>query len=157
MKIILLTVGQTQNREIKQLISNYVKRIGHYTPFEYRELQDVKVSKSTTEDKQKEMEGAQFLSFVKPGDFVVLLDERGELQTSRGFSETIRKHLNTLQRDLIFIIGGPYGFSKEVYDRANKLLGLSKMTFTHEMARLFFTEQIFRAFTILRGEPYHHD
>ena len=157
MKIILLAVGATTDKDLSEMIARYVKRIGFYAPFEMRELRDVRTTKAMTADKQKELEGERIMANIKPGDHVVLLDERGKMLTSREFANTIDRHMVTLQRDLIFVIGGPYGFSPDVYARANSQLSLSRMTFSHEMVRLFFTEQIYRAFTILRGEPYHHD
>lgn len=157
MKIILLAVGKTTDRGLADLIAKYVKRIGFYAPFELRELPDIKTTRAMTADKQKELEGEKILGMVRPGDRLVLLDERGKLMTSREFAEDIDRNMVNLQRDLIFVIGGPYGFSRDVYARANAMLSLSRMTFSHEMVRLFFVEQIYRAFTILRGEPYHHD
>lgn len=157
MKIILLAVGKTADRTMADAIENYVKRIKHYTPFEFKILPDVKTGKNVTEDKQKQLEGQQFMTCIQPGDKVVLLDERGKEYSSMEFSSYLGNCLSALQRNLIFIIGGPYGFSPEIYARANEKISLSRMTLTHEMVRLFFTEQIYRAFTIMRGEPYHHE
>lgn len=157
MKIILLTIGKTTDRDISPLIDRYVDRVRHFAPFEYRVLPDVKVSKSTTEERQKEMEGEAFLSCLGAGDRVILLDERGETPTSRVFAQQLNKLMATVTQNIVFIIGGPYGFSQAVYKRADARLALSAMTLTHEMARLFFAEQLYRAFTILRGMPYHHD
>jgi 23S rRNA (pseudouridine1915-N3)-methyltransferase len=117
----------------------------------------VKTTKKTTPQAQKEAEGAMILSQIQGGDHVVLLDERGKEFTSRQFSKFIEQKANTVQKNLIFVVGGPYGFSQEVYNRANSLLSLSKMTFPHELIRLFFTEQIYRALTISHNMPYHHD
>ncbi len=157
MKITLLAIGKTGTKYLQEGIDLYTKRIGHYVPFELKILPDVKTTKSLTADRQKSMEGDMFLSAIQPGDVVVLLDEHGKEMTSREFSGYLDKKMVTVAKNLIFIIGGPYGFSKEMYDRANEKLSLSKMTFSHEMIRLFFTEQIYRAMTILKGEPYHHD
>ncbi len=157
MKIRLLTIGETHDRMMRDAIDKYVRRIGHYTPFEMKTLPDVKVTKSTSEERQKELEGERFLAQISPSDRLVLLDERGKEMTSREFANDIGRLMTTLQRDLIFVIGGPYGFSQAMYQRANAMLSLTRMTMTHEMVRLFFTEQIYRAMTILRGEPYHHD
>lgn len=157
MKIQLLLIGNTSTPYLKEGIENYVKRIGHYVPFEVRTLPDVKAGKGMTEERQKEKEGAMILGSLQPGDLLVLLDERGKQMTSRGFAEWIDRKSVTVGKRLVFSIGGPYGFAQEVYDRADELLSLSKMTFSHEMVRLFFVEQIYRAMTILRGEPYHHD
>lgn len=157
MKITLLAIGKTGTKYLQEGIEQYTKRIGHYVPFEFKILSDVKTTRSLTVDKQKTMEGDIFMSSIMPGDVVVLLDERGKEMTSREFAGYLDRKMVTVARNLVFIIGGPYGFSKEVYDRANEKLSLSKMTFSHEMVRLFFTEQIYRAMTILKGEPYHHD
>ena len=157
MKITLLAIGKTNAKYLQEGIEQYTKRLGHYIPFELKILPDVKTTKSLTTDKQKEMEGQMFLSTIGQGDWVTLLDERGKEFTSREFANYIDKKMVTLPKNLIFIIGGPYGFSQEMYDRANEKLSLSKMTFSHEMIRLFFIEQIYRAMTVLKGEPYHHD
>ncbi len=118
---------------------------------------DIKSSKALTEDAQKQREGQTIISMLQPGDVVVLLDERGKEFTSREFAAYVDKKMVQGIKRLIFVIGGPYGFSSEMYQRANEKISLSRMTFTHEMVRLFFVEQIYRAMTILRGEPYHHD
>ncbi len=157
MKITLLAIGKTGTKYLQEGIEQYNKRIGHYVPFEFKILPDVKTTKSLTTEKQKEMEGDIFMSAIQTGDVVVLLDERGKEMTSREFANYLDKKMVTVAKNLIFIIGGPYGFSKAMYDRANEKLSLSKMTFSHEMIRLFFIEQIYRAMTILKGEPYHHD
>ncbi len=157
MKIRLLTIGATQDKLMREAIEKYVKRLGHYIPFEIKTLPDVKVTRSTTQDRQKEAEGERFLAQLNPGDRLVLLDERGEMLSSREFSDDISRLMTTMQYDLVFVIGGPYGFSQAMYSRANAMLSLSRMTMTHEMVRLFFIEQVYRAMTILRGEPYHHD
>ncbi len=157
MKISLLVIGKTNSSYLAQGIEEYVKRVSHYVPFELKVLPDIKTSKAMTQERQKELEGQAMLAAVQPGDYVVLLDERGKEMTSRQFAQYIDKKMVMLPKSLIFIIGGPYGFSQDVYSRANELLSLSKMTFSHEMVRLFITEQIYRAMTILRGEPYHHD
>ena len=118
---------------------------------------DIKASRTITAEMQKQQEGKAILSALQPGDIVTLLDERGKELTSREFSGLIERRMIQGIKRLVFIIGGPYGFAKEVYDKADDKLSLSRMTFTHEMVRLFFTEQIYRAMTIMRGEPYHHD
>lgn len=157
MKIVLLAIGKTSASYLQDGISQYLKRLSYYIPFELKILPDIKTSKALTEERQKELEGEVFLNNINGGDFVVLLDERGKEFTSREFASYIDKKMITLPKQLIFIIGGPYGFSKSLYDRANDKLSFSKMTFSHEMIRLFFVEQLYRAMTILRGEPYHHD
>lgn len=157
MKIELMVIGRTGARYLQDGIDGYIKRLSHYVPFELRCLPDIKTTKSLTEERQKELEGEQFLSQLQPGDCLVLLDERGKELTSREFASYIDRKMVSVPKRMLFVIGGPYGFSKAVYDRADDKLSLSRMTFSHEMVRLFFTEQLYRAMTILRGEPYHHD
>lgn len=157
MKITLLAIGKTNAKYLQEGIEQYIKRLSHYIPFEFKILPDVKTTKGLTQEKQKEMEGQMFLNCIQSGDVVVLLDEKGKEMTSREFSVYLDKKMVTVAKNLIFVIGGPYGFSQEMYNRANEKLSLSKMTFSHEMIRLFFIEQIYRAITILKGEPYHHD
>ncbi len=157
MKITLLAIGKTNAKYLHEGIEQYTKRLSHYIPFEFKILPDVKTTKGLTQEKQKELEGQMFLGAIQSGDMVVLLDERGKEMTSRDFSAYIDKKMVTVPKNLIFVIGGPYGFSTEMYNRANEKVSLSKMTFSHEMIRLFFIEQIYRAMTILKGEPYHHD
>lgn len=157
MKIILLAIGKTGEKYINEGIGQYIKRLSHYVPFEFKILPDVKTTKGISQERQKEMEGVMFQSVIQPGDVVVLLDERGREYTSREFANYLDRKMVTVAKNIVFIIGGPYGFSQEMYDMANEKLSLSKMTFSHEMIRLFFVEQIYRAMTILRGEPYHHD
>lgn len=158
MKIRLLAVGSMRDGALSGATAEYAAKIRRYWPFEIIEIADVKMGKGVADpSRQKELEGERIEGMCGAGDFVVLFDERGAEFTSREFSEFIQKKAVELPRNLIFIIGGPYGFSKSVYNRADKLMSLSRMTFTHEMARLFATEQIYRAATISRGEPYHHD
>jgi len=150
-------MGDVRDAVIDKAISQYSKKIPFYWPFSYVCLSDVKAARTAGSEKQKELEGKRFLVEITPGDFVMLLDERGKQFTSRDFSEFIARKSVELPRSLIFVIGGPYGFSQEVYNRADALISLSKMTFPHELVRLFFVEQLYRACTIYRGEPYHHD
>lgn len=157
MKIKLLCMGDVRDAVINQAISQYSKKIPFYWPFSYVCLPDVKSAKTAGPEKQKELEGKRFMSEITSGDYVMLLDERGKQFTSREFSEMIERKSVELPRSLIFVIGGPYGFSQEVYNRADAMISLSKMTFPHELVRLFFVEQLYRAGTIYRGEPYHHD
>lgn len=157
MKITLLLIGKTTTKYMQEGIELYVKRLAHYIPFEIRLLPDIKASKTLSSDKQKEMESLIFLSAIGQSDYVVLLDERGKEMTSREFAGYIDKKMISVPKNLVFVIGGPYGFAESMYARANEKLSLSKMTFSHEMIRLFFVEQIYRAMTILKGEPYHHD
>ncbi len=157
MKVILTAVGKTNNLNFKNAISDYQKRLKFYIPFEVEELPDIKNTKSMTEEEQKKREGEMLLKFFQEGDEVILLDDKGEEFSSMKFSAYIeKKSLSGLKR-LVFVIGGPYGFSPEVYDRANGKVSLSKMTFSHQMVRLIFVEQLYRAMTILKGEPYHHE
>lgn len=155
MKIQLLCVGSVRDGAIERCIVNYASRIPHYWPFSIINLPDVKTSGGS--DRQRDSEGEKILASVAPGDFLMLLDERGRLLTSRELSNFIQKKAVELPRNLIFAVGGPYGFSKKVYDRADAMLSLSPMTFPHELVRLFMVEQLYRAGTISRGEPYHHD
>jgi 23S rRNA (pseudouridine1915-N3)-methyltransferase len=152
-----MVVGRTTSANLRSGIEEYTKRINRYIQFDIVELPDVKTSRKLTEDKQKEAEGEMMLNRIQPSDFVVLLDERGKEMTSREFSVNLEKKMLTVPKQLYYIVGGPYGFSPDVYARANEKMSLSKMTFPHEMVRLFFTEQLYRAFTIQRNEPYHHD
>lgn len=156
MTIKLLTIGKTDDHALQNLIHTYVTRLEHYNKFELEIIPDLKKTKNLSVDQQKTAEGKLILDKVNTSDFVVLLDENGKQFSSEGFSEYIQKRLNSGMKQLIFVIGGPYGFSEEVYSRADGKLSLSKMTFSHQMVRLFFVEQLYRAFTILRNEPYHH-
>lgn len=156
MKIQLFVVGKTTDRATVQLIDRYVSRIGHYCSFEYVELPDAR-RRTTDVDVVKRLEGETILSKITNADRLVLLDERGRQYTSREFAATIENAMVTLPRNLVYVIGGPFGFSQAVYDRADAMLSLSKMTFPHELIRPFIVEQIYRAFTIMRGEKYHHD
>lgn len=156
MKIKLLAIGKTDNLHLQQLIDDYTKRLGFYISFEIQIIQDLKNTKSISEIQQKEKEGKLLLKQIDPSDEVILLDEKGKSYSSVAFSELLQKKLNSGIKNLIFIIGGPYGFSEEVYQRANGKISLSAMTFSHQMVRLFFIEQLYRGFTILKNEPYHH-
>ncbi len=157
MEITLITVGKTTTDYIQTGIQEYCKRLKRYVPFSIKHLPDIKNARKLTESQQKEEEGKLILAELSVSDYVVLLDERGEMLTSKEFSVFLQKGMLGGKKRMAFIIGGPYGFSPEVYERANYKLSFSKMTFSHEMIRLFFTEQVYRAMTILRGEPYHHD
>ena len=157
MKIVLCVVGKTTTGYVKEGVEEYASRVRRFLPFDLKIIPDIRTTKKITIQAQKEAEGVQILSQVASSDYVVLLDERGREFTSRGFSEFIEHKAQTLQKNIIFVVGGPYGFSEAVYTRADMLLSLSKMTFPHELIRLFFTEQIYRALTISRNRPYHHD
>lgn len=157
MKVCLLVIGKTDAFYIREGIAEYEKRLTRYIPYEMKVLPDVKNAKNLTESLQKEREGEMLLEQFQPGDFVVLLDERGRQYSSMEFSQFLaQKMLGTVKR-LVFVVGGPYGFSDGVYKRANDKISLSKMTFSHQMVRMIFAEQIYRAMTILKGEPYHHE
>lgn len=157
MEIELLTVGKTTIPFVLDGIAEYTRRLKHYIPYSVKSLPDIRNASKMDHSRQKEEEGKKILEALTPGDFVVLLDERGKQFSSMEFSSFIEKQMVGGRRKVIFVVGGPYGFSQSVYDRADSLLSLSRMTFNHEMVRLFFTEQVYRAMTILRGEPYHHE
>lgn len=157
MKIVLLCVGRTRDALFEKAMRRYADRLEHYVGFAIQILPDVKTSVKTTEQQQKEREGVAMLDALQPGDHVVLLDERGDECTSRQFSQRLERRITQGARRIVFIVGGPYGFAQAVYDRADAMLSLSRMTFSHEMVRVFFVEQLYRAMTIMRGEPYHHD
>ena len=156
MKTLLILVGKTTDKHFLTGISDYVERINHYMPFELVTIPELKNTKSLTEEQQKTAEGELILKQLQPADTVVLLDEHGRELRSIELARWLEQKRNTARR-LIFVIGGPYGFSSEVYGRANEKLSLSKMTFSHQMVRLIFTEQLYRACTIIKGEPYHHE
>ena len=156
MNIKLIAIGKTDNKNLQVLIEDYKKRLGHYIKFQLEIIPDIKKVKHLSETQQKEKEGDLILSKTQNSDVLVLLDENGKQLDSLAFSNFLQKHMNSGIKTLIFVIGGPYGFSDTVYKRANGKLGLSKMTFSHQMVRLFFIEQLYRGFTILRNEPYHH-
>jgi 23S rRNA (pseudouridine1915-N3)-methyltransferase len=156
MQIKLITIGKTDNKNLQALIEDYKKRLSHYIRFEFDIIPDIKNVKHLSETQQKEKEGELILSKTQKSDVVILLDENGKQMDSVAFSSYLQKHMNSGIKTLIFVIGGPYGFSESVYKRANGKLGLSQMTFSHQMVRLFFIEQLYRGFTILKNEPYHH-
>lgn len=156
MKIKLLFIGKEDAEMFQQAIDFYTKKIQFYNPFETIAIPYLKNTKSLSESEQKKREGELILKKIENGDFVVLLDENGKEKTSVDFSHFIQQNLNSGIKTVLFIIGGAYGFSDEVYERANQKLSLSRMTFPHLMTRLVFVEQMYRSFTILRNEPYHH-
>lgn len=157
MKIILLSVGKTDDVLSGQLIDGYQKKVNYYAPFDMETVADIKNTKNLSEKEQKLREGKNLLKAIHPSDYVVLLDDKGKQYASTEFARFIEKKMNVVPKRLVFIVGGPYGFSDEMYARANEKLSLSKMTFTHQMVRLVFAEQLYRAMTILNGEPYHHE
>ena len=156
MKTNLILIGKTDNKHLQAGIEDYTNRIGHYMPFAITVIPDIKKTKSLTMQQQREREGDLILKAVQPSDTLVLLDEHGKEMRSVEFASWIEKKQQTAHR-LVLCIGGPYGFSQAVYDRANEKISLSKMTFSHQMVRLILTEQIYRACTIIKGEPYHHE
>ena len=157
MKITLLAIGKTDARYFIDAIDEYQRRLEHYIPFDIQVIPDLKNTKSLTPDQQKEKEGELILKSLQPADYLVLLDDKGKEYTSMKFAEYIEKKTHTVARRLVFLIGGPYGFSQDVYDKAQEKLTLSRMTFSHQMVRLVFVEQLYRAMTILNNEPYHHE
>ena len=156
MNIKLLAIGKTDKKQLIQLIETYQKRLKFYIKFDFEIIPDIKNAKNLSEVQQKQKEGELILSKINSSDNLVLLDENGKQMDSISFSGYIQKHMNSGLKQLVFVIGGPYGFSQEVYAKAQGKISLSKMTFSHQMVRLFFIEQLYRAFTILRNEPYHH-
>ena len=156
MKITLLTLGKTSDARLSALIDEYQQRLKHYVPFEFVVVPDIKNAKSLTQDQLKTAEGEAILARLTPAMDVLLLDEHGREFRSIEYADFLQKKM-AAGRDLVLIIGGAYGFSQAVYDRANGMISLSQMTFSHQMIRLMTIEQIYRAMTILRGEPYHHE
>ncbi len=157
MKTLLILVKKTTDPHISALIDDYVERLKHYISFDITVVPELKNNKKMTEQQQKQLEGEQILRCLQPGDHVVLLDERGRELRSVELAEWMTQKMNTLSHRLVFVIGGPYGFSDDVYASSQQKLSLSKMTFSHQMVRLIFVEQLYRAMTIIRGEPYHHE
>lgn len=157
MRISLIVVGKTTNKETISLIDEYTKRTRHYISFDINVIPELKNTKNLSVEQQKTTEGDLIIKQLQAGDHVVLLDEHGKEMRSVEFAEWISHKMNTVNKRLVFIIGGPYGFSQKVYETANEKLSLSKMTFSHQMIRLIFVEQVYRAMTILKGEPYHHE
>ena len=157
MKILLLTIGNTDKVYMKDGIDDYVKRLSFYVPFEMKVIPDIKNRSSLSEELQKEKEGQMILNQVSSGDNLILLDERGVEYSSIEFSKWIEKKMIAGLRQLVFVIGGPYGFSEAIYQRADSKISLSKLTFSHQMVRMIFVEQLYRAMTIIKNEPYHHE
>ena len=156
-KILLITIGNTDKKYMKEGIDDYVKRLSFYIPFEIKVIPDIKNRSSLSSELQKEKEGQLILNQVSSGDHVILLDEHGAEYSSVEFSKWIEKKMIAGSRQVVFVIGGPYGFSKAVYERSDSKISLSKMTFSHQMVRLIFVEQVYRAMTIIKNEPYHHE
>ncbi len=157
MIIKIIAIGKTDSSELEELIAIYTNRLKHYISFEFYIIPDIKKVKNLSQDQQKEREGILILDQLKPTDQLILLDEKGREYSSVEFSQFIQKKLNSGIKQLVLAIGGPYGFSEEVRKKAVSNISLSKMTFSHQMIRLFIVEQVYRAFTILKNEPYHHE
>lgn len=157
MKIALLVVGKTVESYFVQGIEEYGKRLAHYVPFETIVIPELRNTKSLSTDQQKEREADLILKAFLPGDYIVLLDERGKEFSSMQFASYLEKKMANVSKRLVFVVGGPYGFSNRIYDLAQEKISLSKMTYSHQMIRLIFVEQLYRAMTILNNEPYHHE
>ena len=157
MKITLLTVGKTDIRWVREGLEIYISRLKHYIPFSLTEIPELKNASSLSKDQIKAREGELILKSIKPSDEVILLDEHGKEYTSMEWARNMEKRMSVSGRDMVFVIGGAYGFSDDVYSRCDGKVSLSKMTFSHQMVRTIFAEQLYRAFTIIRGEPYHHE
>lgn len=156
MNIELIVVGKTDSKEVAHIVDEYKGRIGFYTRFGITVIPDVKNTRSMSEAQQKKAEGEAILKLIQTSDYVALLDEKGLQPTSEEYADWLQKRMASGCKRLVFVIGGPYGFSEEVYARANGKIALSKMTFSHQIVRAIFTEQLYRAFTIINNEPYHH-
>ena len=157
MKTILLQVGKTVNKHFTAGINDYAERIGHYMPFDIVTIPELRNTKNLTEEQQKVAEGELILKSVGPQDLLILMDEHGHEYRSMEFADHLQKLMGRGAKNLIFVIGGAYGFSEAVYARSHERISLSRMTFSHQMVRTIFAEQLYRAFTILKGEPYHHE
>lgn len=157
MKLTALFVGKTTDKHIQALIDDYTSRLRHYLPFDIVVIPELRNTKHLSEEQQKQAEGELILRNLQPGDSLVLLDEHGRELRSIELAEWVEKRQHTVSRRLVLAIGGPYGFSADVYARADDKLSLSRLTFSHQMVRLFLVEQLYRAQTIIRGEPYHHE
>ena len=157
MKITLLTVGKTDRDWVKQGLDIYVSRLSHYIPFSITEIPELKKVAALTKEQIKNKEGELILKNIRPADDVILLDERGKEFSSMEFAKILQDKISYVGKDIVFVIGGAYGFSDDVYRRADSKISLSRMTFSHQMVRAIFTEQLYRAFTIMKGEPYHHE
>lgn len=157
MKIKLIAIGKTDDKQLQQLINVYQKRLSHYIKFEFITIPDIKNTKNLSENQQKKKEGDLIFKELSPTDQLILLDEKGKDFRSIEFSNFLQKKMNSGIKQLVFVIGGPYGFSESIYQKSQGKVSLSKMTFSHQMIRLFMLEQLYRAFTILKNEPYHHE
>ena len=157
MNIELIVVGKTDMKEVEALVTMYTKRLNHYVRFAITTIADVRNTKKLSEAEQKRLEGEAILKLITDSDHLMLLDEHGAEYRSIEFADMLQRRMLSGTKRLVFLIGGPYGFSDAVYQRANSKISLSKMTFSHQIVRAIFTEQLYRAFTILKNEPYHHE
>lgn len=157
MKIKVICIGKTQQTELKSLLSDYCNRLSLYTSFYWHEISDLKNTKNITKNQQKTKEAKLILACVGTSDTLFLFDEKGSTYTSKDFAQFLQKKMNTATKKLVLVIGGPYGFSQEVYNRAQGKIALSEMTFSHQMVRIFVAEQLYRAFSIINNHPYHHE
>ena len=157
MKTIFLVIGKTTDARIATLTDEYIARIGHYMPFEMQVIPELKNAKNLSQEQQKEQEAELLKKNLQPGDYIILLDEHGKERRSIEFAQWVQKRMAAAPRRLVFIVGGPYGFAQQIYKMAQEEISLSQMTFSHQMIRLFFVEQVYRAMTIQNGEPYHHE
>ncbi len=157
MQIRIISIGKTDEHALQILIEKYLNRLKHYISIDWIVIPDIKNRKNLSHSEQKLEEGKRILNKIKAQDHLILLDEKGKQYTSQHFSKLIENHIHFQRNDLVFVIGGPYGFSNEMYQKATEKLSISKMTFSHQMVRLFFAEQLYRAFTILRKESYHNE
>ena len=157
MNIELIVIGKTDQQEVASLVEQYAKRVNHYCKFTVTTIADVKNTRNMAPSRQKQLEGEMILRLISDGDWLVLMDERGRQFTSMEYADWLQKRMLSGVKRLAIVIGGPYGFSDEVYRRANEKISLSKMTFSHQIVRAIFAEQLYRAFTILNNEPYHHE
>ena len=157
MNVELIVVGKTDMKEVEALVAMYTKRINHYVRFAITTIADVRNTRKLSEAEQKRLEGEAILRLINDSDHVALLDEHGAELRSIEFAELMQRRMSSGVKRLVYVIGGPYGFSDAVYQRANSKLSLSKMTYSHQLVRAIFTEQLYRAFTILKNEPYHHE
>ncbi len=157
MNITTICIGKTDEKAIELLLQKYENRLPSHINYQRIEIPDLKNRKNLSEIQQKEKEGELILGKIQSTDFVIILDEKGKQPTSKQLADLIQQYMNQAVRNLVFVIGGPYGFSEAVYSRGNQKMALSNMTFTHQMVRLFLTEQLYRGFTILQGKPYHHE
>lgn len=157
MKVLLLMIGKTNQESLQHLIQDYMNRIQHYVNFETAIIPELKNTKNLPVAEQKEKEADMILKQIDNQDDIILLDEKGKQYSSLAFAEFMDKKMNSSIKRMVFVVGGPFGFSKRIYERANGMISMSPMTFSHQMIRLIFTEQLYRAMTIIRGENYHHE